>query len=222
METAETFKYFLKIGMINPKKRKMLKKEYQIIEPFIDKPWARLTFSQVKECSKKKSDSYIHSRLKQFVSEKILLEERAGNVILYKLNLSGLKCQAYSGMIAEHIAWSSKLPDLSAIYSKIPSAFFTFIITGSYAKNTQKAGSDIDIVILCDNPKKVYSELRYACEINIPQVHLYAFNEAEFRQMLLDDKQNYGKEIARNCRIVFGAENYFRILGEAVKNGFIG
>ena len=63
---------------------------------------------------------------------------------------------------------------------KIPANFFILLITGSYANNTQKKNSDIDIVIICDNsfePKKIYSELKHESEMNIPPIHLYVFRE---------------------------------------------
>ena len=80
-------------------------------------------------------------------------------------------------------------------------------------------------MILCDNdcePKKIYSELRHDCELSIPKIHLYVFKEKEFLQMLLDKKENYGKEIVRNNLIFFGGEQYYKIISEAIKNGFNG
>jgi len=41
----------------------MLKKEYQIIEEFVKKPWKKLTFKEVKKNSGKKSESYIYNSL---------------------------------------------------------------------------------------------------------------------------------------------------------------
>ena len=40
--------------------------------------------------------------------------------------------------------------------------------------------------------------------------------------MLLEKQANYGKEIVRNNLIFTGAEGYFRIVQEAMKNGFDG
>ena len=38
--------------------------------------------------------------------------------------------------------------------------------------------------------------------------------------MLLDEKHNYGKEIVKNSLIFYGAEAYYKIMFEAMKNGF--
>lgn len=206
----------------------MLKKEYEIFAQFVKFPWQRFTFKEIKKLSGKKSDGYVYDALKRFVVSGSLKEEKAGNVVLYSLNVESLRTQSYAGFIAEYMAWNEKqIPyrDLEKVALKIPTDFYIFIITGSYAKNCQKKGSDIDIVIIVDDniePKRVYSELKYACEMNIPPIHLYVFKRSEMLSMLSDKKANYGTEIARNNLILFGGENYFKIMSEAMKSGFNG
>jgi len=205
----------------------MIKKEYEILKVFVIKPWKKFSFKEIKELSKKKSESYIYNTLKKYVKHEILKEEKAGNVILYLLNLDYEKTLSYLGFIAEYIAWNEKhIPfnDISRIMHKIPTNFFILLITGSYANNTQKKNSDIDIVIICDNsfePKKIYSELKHESEMNIPPIHLYVFRENEFIAMLLDDNDNYGKEIANNNLILTGGSEYYKVISKAVKNGFV-
>lgn len=206
----------------------MITKEHEILQEFIERPWRRFTFKEIKKLSGKKSDSYVYNSLKKFVRRGILLGEKAGNVVLYSLDLKSLKAQVYAGFVAEHVAWSKKYishEDLEKIASEIPTSFYIFIITGSYAKNIQKKDSDMDAVIICDDdiePKKIYAELRHDCEMNIPQIHLYVFKKSEFLSMLADKKANYGKEIAMNNLIFFGGKEYYNIISEAVQNGFNG
>ncbi len=206
----------------------MLTKEYEITRIFVEKPWSRFALNQVKQGSKKKSKGYVYNTLQKYVKEKLLSEEKAGNVTLYSLNLSSLKAQSCAGFIAEYIGWSKKhLPyeDLQRIALKMPTDFFILLITGSYANNSQGKGSDLDLVIICDDsfePKRIYAELKHDCELNIPLIHLYVFKKSEFKQMLLSSKPNYGKEIAKNNLLLCGGQQYFRILSEVMKNGFNG
>lgn len=206
----------------------MLKKEYEILLQFARAPWKRLTFKEVKKLSGKKSESYVYNSLKKFVKTGILKEEKAGNVILYRLDLKNLKAQAYAGFISEHAAWSQKhisYKDLGNIANRIPASFYTLIMTGSYAKKTQGKDSDMDIVVIIDDnsePKKVYAELSHYCELNIPRIHLYVFKKSEFLAMLLSKEANYGKETAKNNLLFFGAENYYQIIGKAIENGYNG
>ena len=75
----------LKIGF------NMLKKEYEILVPFLKESWRDFTFKEVKKLSKKKSESYVYNSIKKFVNSEILEEKKAGNVILYSINLKSLK-----------------------------------------------------------------------------------------------------------------------------------
>ena len=159
----------------------MLKKEYEIIEQPVKEPWKSFTFKEIKKLSGKSSESYIYNSLKKFVKQQILKEKKAGNVTLYSLNLDSIKTQAYIGFILEHISWKRKnIPpkDIEKIAQKIPTDFFILIITGSYANNSEKKDSDIDLVIICEDSfetKLIYSELKHECETNIPKIHLYVF-----------------------------------------------
>ena len=103
--------------------------------------------------------------------------------------------------------------------------FFVFIVTGSYAKGKQNKSSDLDVVVICDdsvNVKKIYAELQNESDLSIPKVHLYVFNRSDFLTMLLNEKENYGKEIARHHLIYSGGNTYYEILREAIKHGFRG
>ena len=165
--------------------------------------------------------------LKKFVNDNMLKEEKAGNVVIYSLN-SSAKALSNAGIVSEYLAWNKKTfpyQQLESMIEKLPTGFFIFLVTGSYASGKQTKKSDLDIVIICDDafePKKIYAELKHYAETSIPPVHLYAFKRSEFLKMLLDKEANYGKEIAKNALILNGGTEYFRIISEAIKNGFNG
>ena len=99
--------------------------------------------------------------------------------------------------------------------------FFTLLVVGSYAKGGQTRKSDLDIILVVPaDAKKIGSRLRYFCEMNIPQIHLYVFTDEEFKQMLLDKKHNYGKEAVKGNLVFYGAEAYYKIVFEAMRSGF--
>ena len=206
----------------------MLKKEHEILKIFIKTPWKNFTYKEIIKYTRKKSESYVFNSLKKFVNQNILLEEKAGNVVLYSLNLNSEKTLVYTGFIAEHIAWNQKrisYDDLDRLIKRIPTDFFILITTGSYASKKQTKKSDIDVAIICDDgfdPKKIYAELRNQASLNIPPIHLYTFKRIEFLRMLLDKQANYGKEIAGNNLILSGGKEYYKIIAEAMKNGFNG
>lgn len=206
----------------------LLKKDHELLTEFIVCPWKKLSFREIKEISGKKSRGYVYNVIKEFEKEGILASERIGNNILYRLNLDSEKASGYAGFISEYIGWSGKnIPyaDLESISKNIPTDYFTLLVTGSYAKGTQKEGSDLDIVIICDDskdPRRIYAELRHDAEMNIPPIHLYVFTGRDFLAMLLDKKPNYGKETVRNNKVISGGRAYYKLVSKAIKNGFIG
>lgn len=204
----------------------MLKKEYQLLVPLITWPWKKFTFREIQEFSKKTSKSYVFAILKKMVQEKIIQKEKVGNLLLYKLNYANIKARVYAGIISEYIAWNKRTlpyPVLQKAANKVPTSFYILIVTGSYAKNTQKETSDIDVVFIIgdsEDTKKVYAQLRSTCELSIPEIHLYVFKKSEFLEMLINKEANYGKEIAKNNLLLYGAETYYQIITEAIEHGF--
>ena len=206
----------------------MLKKDHEIMAVFAKSPWKKFTFRDIKKQTDKKSESYVYTTLKRFVKSGLLIEEKAGNVVLYVMNFASLKARIYTGFVSEHIAWSQKhMPykDLEKLSKGIPTEFYVLIVTGSYARRTQKPDSDLDMVIICDDsadPRRIKAEISQDCELNIPPIHLYVFRKREFLEMLTNKEPNYGKEIANNNLILSGGKEYYGIISEAIQDGFNG
>ena len=201
----------------------MLRKSYRILDIFVKNPTITYLFGEVKDYISSKSESYTYNSLKSFVKDGILDKEKRGGLGIYK-TANTSKAISFLSMVAEYKAWNKKNIPIDSIHElvkKININFFVLLITGSYAKGKQTSKSDVDMVLLVPNDaKKISARLRHFCEMNIPQIHLYVFTDDEFKQMLLDEKYNYGKEIVKNNLIFYGAEAYYKILFEAMKNGF--
>ncbi|HLC52145.1 MAG TPA: nucleotidyltransferase domain-containing protein [Candidatus Nanoarchaeia archaeon] len=201
----------------------MLKKSYQVLDLFVTNPSITYLFGDVKGHIGSKSESYTYNSLKSFVKEGILTKDKRGGVAFYKIADSP-KAISFLSMAAEYKAWNRKGIPINNIIEVIKKAkinFLTLVITGSYVKRKQTAKSDLDLVLIVPNDvKKVTARLKQFCELSIPEIHLYVFTDDEFKLMLLDEKHNYGKEIVKNSLIFYGAEAYYKIMFEAMKNGF--
>ena len=199
----------------------MINNSSKILYLFAREPWRKFTFKEIKKLSKSKSESYVYDVIKKFVKDNVLQQEKAGNVIQYSASKSQ-NAIFYLSTASEQQALK-ETQEIEELQKIIPAKLYTLIVTGSYANKKQTQKSDLDIVLICDiDKKKVYSELRHFCEMSIPKIHLYVFSPIEFESTLLDKEANYGKEIAKNNLIIAGAEAYFRIIMEAIKNGFVG
>ena len=201
----------------------MLKKSYQVLDVFVTNPTITYLFGDVKGHIGSKSESYTYNSLKSFVKEGILTKDKRGGVAFYKIADSP-KAISFLSMAAEYKAWNRKGIPINNIIEVIKKAkinFLTLVITGSYVKRKQTAKSDLDLVLIVPNDvKKVTARLKQFCELSIPEIHLYVFTDDEFKLMLLDEKHNYGKEIVKNSLIFYGAEAYYQLMFEAMKNGF--
>ncbi len=213
--------------MIIPKKQNMISKEYTVLEPFTRELWKGLTFKEVKALSQNKSDNYVHTILKKFVQGEILTEKKIGNVIEYVVSQTVFALNTI-GYISEFKANQAEhLPHkkIQRLISKIKTPFYCFLITGSYARKKQKESSDLDVVVICDDtlkPSTILSQIKQEAELMIPEVHPYVFTKSEFLQMLLNEEENYGKEVLKNNLLITGAKPFYSIVQEAIKNGFIG
>ena len=201
----------------------MLKKTYRILDIFVKNPTSTYLFGNVKDYIDSKSESYTYNSLKSFVMDGIITKEKKGGLGIYKIANTS-KAISFLSMAAEYKAWNKKDFPIGSIYDLVEKSnvnFFTLLVVGSYAKDKQTQKSDLDIILIVpSDTKKISSRLRYFCEMNIPQIHLYVFTDEEFKQMLLDKKHNYGKEAVKDNLIFYGAEAYYKILFEAMKNGF--
>ncbi len=208
-------------------KNQILKKQYEIDKAFLSQPWKSLTYLEIQKLSKNRSKGYIYKEIQRLKENKMIKSERIGKrTIVYTMILNSASAQHYWGFIDEYSSWNlDKFPFqvIENLRSKMPTPFFTFLVTGSYAKRTETKISDIDIVIVSDFDKeRIYSELKYESETSIPKTHLYVFTKQDFLDMLNSKKDNYGREIAKNKLILFGGASYYSILAEAIAHGFRG
>ncbi len=208
----------------------ILNEEHTITKAFLQKPWKNLSYSEVRKISGKKSKSYIYRALSHLMHGGIVDNRVVGKSFLYHLRLNTIQTQAYLGFLSQYLAWQethipNEIMEKLAAKARKVTPFFILIVTGSYAKKTQTKKSDLDVMIICDDsvdPKSIEAEIDFESRMSTPQVHLYVFRKKDFLEMLTNDEQNYGKEVARNNLIFFGGDTYFNILNEAIQHGFRG
>ena len=90
------------------------------------------------------------------------------------------------------------------------------LVFGSYASGTQTKKSDIDLlVILLSLNEKFERELRSSLSVSNKKLHAIAITEENFREMLHKrDEMNVVNETLNNHILLYGAEQYYALLGE--------
>ena len=90
---------------------------------------------------------------------------------------------------------------------------FILLLFGSYAKGTETRHSDIDLLLISDkdSAKMIENEL----ELIPLKIHLTAISYEGFIEMLKSKEQTVVAETIKNNLILFGIEDYYRLLQNA-------
>lgn len=207
-------------------KNGLFKQEFSILSPFIKEPWKEFTITEIKIITKNKSHHYVFEALKKFVKFNIITEKKMGNTNMYTLNPENQDTHYVTMAEAIQKEERTDIPyhNLKQITIRIKNPFYSLLIGGSYVTGKQKPTSDLDIALIIPDAesKRPYQIALKEGELMIPEIQGYIFTREEFYQMLTNYEFNYGKELARKHILYYGAEQYYKILFEAMKHGFKG
>ena len=196
------------------------KEELKIIDLFRKNIFAEFTIQNIMNELKKKSYNWTYKTISKLGKE-ILEVRKAGNTTLVKLNLNQ-NTITYLSFLDLKEANDRNLPIIYRLSVSISNKthFFILLVTGSYAKWTETKNSDLDIVIITEMDKKeIMPYINEAIRFSEIETDVHVFSPQQFMQMLLEDDENFGKEVFRKHIIFYGTEAYYRIIMEAKKNG---
>jgi hypothetical protein len=207
-------------------KNGFFKQDMLLLVPFVKEPWREFTLAEIKRLTKKTSHHYVFEALKKFCRHGVLLERKMGNTNLYLINHRGQDTQ-YLTLVESMLKEKRKdIPyhNVHQVMTRIKDPFFTLLIGGSYAQGKQKKQSDLDVCIIIPQgqDKKPYEIALREGRLMMPEVHGFTFTAEEFRKMLENDEFNLGKELARKHILIYGGEQYYALLFEAMRHGFKG
>ncbi|MEK6823840.1 MAG: nucleotidyltransferase domain-containing protein [Nanoarchaeota archaeon] len=202
------------------------KEELKIVELFKNNLFGEYTIREIMKKINKKSYNWIFRAVDKLKKMGIIKVKTKGASSICSVDLDNQLTLNYFSLL-EKLSISKKLPmkNILELIGSIPIVYFSFIIAGSYAEGKATKKSDLDVVVLVENKddsKKIFTILKNKGELMIPPAHIYVFTKNEFLEMLLNKEQNYAKLIFEKKILIFGAENYYLIIKEAIENGFKG
>lgn len=145
--------------------------------------------------------------LEELKGRGILKSRKEGNLKHYSLNLANTEIKDFIAIseILRKIDFLSKHRKSAYIFKKDERIIGIF---GSYAKNTQKEGSDFDVFII--GPKKEQDYSAEGKKLNM-DISVKYFTKTEWIK-LLKEKNSLCKEIIENHILIFGFEDFLNLI----------
>jgi predicted nucleotidyltransferase len=200
----------------------LTKKQLEIFEAFLKNPYKELTFKDIK--GKHKSNANVQSAIATFLKEKLIKKRKIANLNLYTANTKNPKTAHYFSLISLETLPQKAKVSIDIIIKELQDIpFLTLIIFGSYAKNTYNKNSDLDIAIFVKDPadKRLAELSTNEAQIkSILELDAHVFTADEMSEMLVDKKQNLGKQIVYEHLPILGAQAFYAIINKNLDDGF--
>lgn len=197
----------------------LTKQQLKILSVFGKNLFGELTFKEIKEASRQKSNNVIQIALKEFLRNGVVKTRQIGDVNSYSLNLNNLT-YSYLNLINELAIIQKKIPDkiVDDIQARVIkfTPFFVLLVFGSYAKGKANSKSDLDVALIVESSqtrKEIAPFLETINRREILGIDYHIFTKNEFLEMLKSEQENVGKEIYRENIIYYGAIAYYSIIG---------
>ncbi|MFH1637490.1 MAG: nucleotidyltransferase domain-containing protein [Candidatus Woesearchaeota archaeon] len=183
-----------------------------------------MTYKEIKEYSKEKSNSLIQGAIVKFQADGLIKKKGVGNILLYQIDFGNSTVFSYFDILIKEILSSPVRDTLRVIREELSDTeFVSIIIFGSYAEGKQTEKSDLDVGVFVNS-----SEEKRKCELSLKSANLktvlnidyHVFTKNEMLQMLKDKQENLGKQMAHKHLAVYNPEIFYSIIQEGIDNGF--
>ena len=207
----------------------LTKNQIKILKVFKEDIFKELTFKEIKQKSRQKSNNIPLIALNEFKRLNLIKSRKTANVTTYSLNLDNNLTLAYLNLINELVLFENKtIPQkiMQEIQERISkyTDFFTLLIFGGYAKGTATKKSDLDIALIVESEeskKEIHPFVETIKRRELLKIDYYIFTEKEFLEMLTNDQQNVGKEIYRESLVYYGSINYYKLIKRTKHESYI-
>ena len=172
----------------------------------------------IREISKKIDVDYkgVYLIINKLIGMKTVNSKKIGQTILCSINLRKFNDDIFK---VEYIRRKELLKNkdifsLQSYFDEIKEPFFILLVFGSYASGKQVKNSDIDLMLISDN-NEIRKQIKNKISLIPLDIHLIEFSSKEFLSMLKTTDLNVGGEVFNNNIILFGIEDYYRLIENA-------
>lgn len=152
-----------------------------------------------------------YENVKKLEGEGIIRLDRKGNISLCSFN--GKFNHSVYLVEYERREALLKNKNFRIIHNRLGriNAQFILLLFGSHAKKTQSKQSDIDLLLITNEPERVKNEL----ELLPFDIHMTHTTYMDFSAMLRTREQTVVSEAVKKNVILFGIEDYYRLMENA-------
>lgn len=172
----------------------------------------------IRAIAKKISIDYktVYLIVKELIKNKVILAKKTGQTILCSINNKKFNASIFKAelMRKEELLKNKDLYVLCSYFKDIKEPFFILLLFGSYASKKSRKGSDIDLILITNN-EKIKEQVKNKISLTPLSIHLLDFTSLEFMSMLKTTEFNVGREAFNNNIILFGIEDYYRLIQSA-------
>ena len=200
-------------------------KQMKMFQVFAKQPFQEFTRKQIKMLAKEKSNNALALFILKFKKEGIINEQKIGKSSLFSLNMDSDIIYPYIALAnlqrIDNVAQRTLRIVTEEIEKQTP--FYSLVIFGSHAFQEQKKGSDLDLAVFIETGEKkksLQAALNSAAQKSLLPIDAHIITKTEFIEMLTNDEENLGKQIARKHLAVRNHQLFYGLLREGIKRGF--
>jgi predicted nucleotidyltransferase len=198
-------------------------KQLRVLEPFLTNLFREYSYKELK--GKEKSNNAIQSAIKRFKNQNILIERKLGTSKLYSINQNNELVFPLLELIAYEKVPLVVKKSIAILRKELDKYtwFYSLVIFGSYANNTSKKDSDLDLAVIIPDKsqeKNLKIAINSAKNKSLLNLDVHIIVMEEFKEMLTAEYANLGKEIANKNLPFFNAEIFYKIIMWGINHGF--
>jgi predicted nucleotidyltransferase len=197
----------------------LTKEQINILSVFGKNLFPSLTFRQIKEQSRQRSNGVVQIAMKEFKNQGIVNTSLTGDVTTYRINLESNLALSYLNLINAIETGKKRFPKdvLEEVQKRLlkQTEFFILAVFGSHAKGRANGKSDLDIAMIVDSErtkKDVTPILETVKRREITPLDYHVFTRKEFLEMLKSGQENLGKQIYRESIIYYGYPEFCNLI----------
>ena len=203
----------------------LTKKQLSIFGTFIGNIFKEYSYKELKNLSNEKSNNAFQLAIKEFKKEDLIKEKKVGTSRLYTLNIENEAVYNYLSLVAQSKFSKQAYEEIKLLKKELEkyTLFYSLVIFGSYANNTYKKDSDLDVAIIVQDKLKE-RDIKIALNIMsnkaLIKTDAHLITIEEFLEMLKIEYENLGKQIAIKNLPIHNINIFYKIIKKGIENGF--